>query len=369
MDDRHLDPNALRAPWRNCVPQPGGPVGESHTPAHCRNPLAGNSFTGLRYVSVAGLLAQEASHTPFESKMLDARNPDRVPSGHVYTQLPHGSTPRPSQRTDMLMANVATFKDFEKNYPFHTPVEMADAGFSCSKHSDSVYCRSCDKHLGNWKPDDIPWIEHARLSPDCALVKHEMGQSFIEAITESFDTEEKFKQYCDQLTLIDESCKRFEKKCDEYQAQLKVSEKVQQQINLLKNERIRLFEEVNQQRQIRIKAEQEGEDAKIAQRLQEQYNSEQFQSPAPHRPGNFSSILEAGIASPEPQSHEKLRRECNLLLKQRTCRLCTNEARIFFINCGHLASCEPCSQQLNKCPFPGCNVRAAKKDKIKTFMS
>ena len=55
---------------------------------------------------------------------------------------------------------------------------------------------------------------------------------------------------------------------------------MQQLIVQLKNERIALFEQVNQQRQIRIKAEQAGEDAEIARRLQEQYNNGQFRLPA-----------------------------------------------------------------------------------------
>lgn len=362
MDGRFFNPNVLRTPQREYRPQPrgpreAGPGEESHTPAHFRNPLAGNSFTGLRcYAPVPGLLVTlEPPNTPFEPRDLHTRQAHRAPYGHAYTPFPLGNTPSPFQRTEILTTKVATFKGFEKNFPHHTPKQLADAGFSCRKNRDIVHCQSCDKDIGNWKPGDIPWIEHARLSPDCALVEREMGQSFIKTITESFDAEKQFKQYCDQhtpvkenplVTLLDfkesdhykkleriysnledfpqrmlkvkrafvhwhytenrsgnstllpscilnlinsqdhetainESCKRFQKEYKEYQAHLKVSEEMQQQIELLKDERIRLFEQVNQQRQTRIKAEQEDEDAKIARGLQDRYNSEQFQSLAP----------------------------------------------------------------------------------------
>ncbi|WBA85569.1 baculoviral IAP repeat-containing protein [Endozoicomonas sp. GU-1] len=360
MECHRLNPNVSRAPQRAylLLPEPGE---ESHTPVHSRNPLAGNSFSGLRcYAPVPGLLVIHAPPgTPFEPRYLHTRKSHHAPSGHVYTRLPHENTPSPSQPIDMLMAKAATFKGFEKNFPYHTPKELADAGFSCSKHSDSVYCDKCDMHVGNWKPDDLPWIEHTRLSPDCAIVKWEMGQSFIKTIKESFDVEKQLKQHCDQhtpvkenpyntlvkfrlswpyqqleqiynrnlkdlpeqmrkveqafihwhytenlsgnstlhasciLSLLDprnhnkaaiaESCRRYEQEYNEYQDQLKELKElkeVQKLIVQLKNERIALFEQVNQQRQIRIKAEQESEDAKIARRLQEQYNNEQFRLPA-----------------------------------------------------------------------------------------
>ncbi len=363
MECHWLNPNVFRAPQRGylLLSEPGE---ERHTPAHSRNPLAGNSFTDLRcYAPVPGLLEIHAPPgTPFEPRDLHTRKSHHAPSGHVCTRLPHGITPSPSQRTDMLMAKAATFKGFEKNFPHHTPRELAEAGFSCSKHSDSsehidsVYCDQCYIHIGNWKPDDIPWIEHTRLSPDCAIVEREMGQPFTRAIKESFDVEKQLKRYCDQhspvkedpyktlfkfrlsrpyqqleqiyiknlkdlpeqmrkveqafihwhytenlygnstlhasciLSLLNnprnhdeaaitESCKRFQQEYKEYKEQLKASKEEQQLIVQLKNERIALFEQVNQQRQIRIKAEQEGEDAEIARILQERYNNEQFQLP------------------------------------------------------------------------------------------
>lgn len=357
MECHWLNPNVLRAQQREYLLLQSEPWEESHPPAHVRNPLAGNSFTRLRcYVPVPELLViHTPPGTPFEPRYLHTRKSHHAPSEHVHTRLPHENTPSPSQRADMLMAKAATFKGFEKNFPHHTPRELADAGFSYSKHSDSVYCDRCDKHIGNWKPDDIPWVEHTRLSPDCAIVKWEMGQSFIKAIKESFDVEKQLKQYCDQHTpvkddpyntllkfrlswpyqqleqiynknlkdlpkemkkveqafihwhytenlsgnstlyascilnllnprnhdkaAIAESCRKYEQEYNEYQDQLKALKEEQRLIVQLKNERIALFEQVNLQRQIRIKAEQEGEDAEIARRLQEQYNTGQFQLP------------------------------------------------------------------------------------------
>ncbi|WP_257264344.1 RING-HC finger protein [Endozoicomonas sp. ONNA2] len=173
-------------------------------------------------------------------------------------------------------------------------------------------------------------------------------------------------------TALKESWERFLKDCDEYDAQLEVLQEKQQQIHCLKNERITLFDTVNLQRQTKIKAAQEGEDAKIARRLQGLYVGEPPQLPAQNRPANFSSQAEASTANPvqKPESLEKSGIDSFLLLKQMTCRVCkTNESKIFFVKCGHLASCETCAPVLKKCPFPGCNIEVATDDKIKIYMS
>lgn len=39
--------------------------------------------------------------------------------------------------------------------------------------------------LRNWDPEDNPWIEHARWSPDCPYILEMKGQPFIDLVQEA----------------------------------------------------------------------------------------------------------------------------------------------------------------------------------------
>ncbi|XP_066529071.1 baculoviral IAP repeat-containing protein 5b [Hoplias malabaricus] len=70
---------------------------------------------------------------------------------------------------------LQTFSD----WPFRedcqcTPELMAKAGFvHCPSENepDVVCCFYCLKELEGWEPEDIPWSEHAKRSPNCAFLQ------------------------------------------------------------------------------------------------------------------------------------------------------------------------------------------------------
>ncbi|KAI7794224.1 baculoviral IAP repeat-containing protein 5b [Triplophysa rosa] len=54
-----------------------------------------------------------------------------------------------------------------------TPELMAKAGFvHCPSENepDVACCFYCLKELEGWEPDDNPWTEHAKRSPNCAFL-------------------------------------------------------------------------------------------------------------------------------------------------------------------------------------------------------
>ncbi|KAI5612178.1 baculoviral IAP repeat containing 5b [Silurus asotus] len=70
---------------------------------------------------------------------------------------------------------LQTFAD----WPFRedcqcTPELMARAGFvHCPSENepDVACCFYCLKELEGWEPEDIPWSEHAKRSPDCEFLQ------------------------------------------------------------------------------------------------------------------------------------------------------------------------------------------------------
>lgn len=55
------------------------------------------------------------------------------------------------------------------------PADLAAAGFfylgPFMGQRDSVKCYHCDSGLCQWEPDDDPWKEHKRVSPDCEFIE------------------------------------------------------------------------------------------------------------------------------------------------------------------------------------------------------
>ncbi|PSN40469.1 Baculoviral IAP repeat-containing protein 5 [Blattella germanica] len=72
-------------------------------------------------------------------------------------------------------SRVETFKEwpFGEDYPCNA-VKMAEAGFyfcGSAKEPDVAQCFVCFKKLDGWEPEDDPWKEHKKHSPQCPFVK------------------------------------------------------------------------------------------------------------------------------------------------------------------------------------------------------
>ena len=69
---------------------------------------------------------------------------------------------------------LTTFVDWPHDHPIH-PYHLAAAGFYYLGKNDSVKCFTCSISLHNWDPDDTPWGEHKKWSPQCPLVLQHFG--------------------------------------------------------------------------------------------------------------------------------------------------------------------------------------------------
>ena len=49
-------------------------------------------------------------------------------------------------------------------------------------NSDIVRCFCCDIGLAEWDPEDDPWEEHARHSPNCKFLKEKKGEPYINSV-------------------------------------------------------------------------------------------------------------------------------------------------------------------------------------------
>jgi len=82
----------------------------------------------------------------------------------------------PVQGLNMRMAvdRLKTFTIFD--WPFRKTlsiVDFAEAGFYYTGTSDVVKCFLCKSSLHDWKENDSPSKEHARLNPTCPFVRGE----------------------------------------------------------------------------------------------------------------------------------------------------------------------------------------------------
>ena len=63
-----------------------------------------------------------------------------------------------------------------------TPRDMAMAGFLFVGNQDCTKCFFCGGVLHSWEPGEEPWIEHARWFPQCAFVKQNKGEAYIQEV-------------------------------------------------------------------------------------------------------------------------------------------------------------------------------------------
>jgi len=64
----------------------------------------------------------------------------------------------------------ATFYRYWRNYNVK-PENLAKAGFFYFNLDDQVQCVFCFEILKNWKPRQIPLLEHKKRNPNCIFVQ------------------------------------------------------------------------------------------------------------------------------------------------------------------------------------------------------
>ena len=80
-----------------------------------------------------------------------------------------------------LQVRISSYQGWP-SYLDQTPRAMAMAGFLFAGCQDYARCFFCGGGLRNWEPGDDPWVEHARWFPQCAFVKQNKGETFIQKV-------------------------------------------------------------------------------------------------------------------------------------------------------------------------------------------
>jgi hypothetical protein len=77
-----------------------------------------------------------------------------------------------------VMTRIRSFKDWPPNVK-QNPRDLALAGFLYAGYSDHTRCFHCGIELSDWRPEDKPWVVHARWFPSCAFLRNMKGDRFI----------------------------------------------------------------------------------------------------------------------------------------------------------------------------------------------
>ncbi|XP_050584383.1 baculoviral IAP repeat-containing protein 7-A-like [Bombus affinis] len=68
-------------------------------------------------------------------------------------------------------------------YMRQTKEELADAGFYYIGIDDFTTCYQCGLGIGNWKPEEDPWEQHAISSPTCCYLLTRRGFEYVNNVT------------------------------------------------------------------------------------------------------------------------------------------------------------------------------------------
>ena len=63
---------------------------------------------------------------------------------------------------------------------------LAEAGFYFLGLNDSVQCSACEIVVNGWDglSEKDPWIQHAKISPNCSFLEKSKGSSWIQEVLE-----------------------------------------------------------------------------------------------------------------------------------------------------------------------------------------
>ncbi|XP_049898871.1 E3 ubiquitin-protein ligase XIAP [Epinephelus moara] len=208
------------------------------------------------------------------------------------------------------------------------PERLARAGFYSEGTGDRVVCFRCGGGLKGWQPDEDPWEEHAKHYPGCSFLLAEKGQEFINSI-----------QLQDP---------RRNGAASSHQ-------------NGFSGHGNEVLQSAMAQKAIEMGLEPSAVERTILEKMS--------------RTGSSYSTLKALIEdclnnTPDSDAAktqdedplEKLRK----LQREKQCKICMDrDICMVFIPCGHLVTCNECSESLIKCPI----CCGAISQKIKTYIA
>ncbi|XP_040903416.1 E3 ubiquitin-protein ligase XIAP isoform X2 [Toxotes jaculatrix] len=276
----------------------------------------------------------------------------------VYPMVPH-------MRNEE--ARLQTFSNWPSTSPVR-PQNLAQAGFYYLGKSDQVQCFCCGGMLSGWEAGDTAWGEHTHHYPYCFFILgHDVGNIPFQGGSEEAECGSRKRGNTGV------SMGSFEKRLGSFAG---VHHPIDHErlsragfYSTGKGDEVLCFRCSGGVKGWQPEEDPWEEHAKhypgcsflLAQKGQEFVSNIQLQNP--RRDGANSSYqngFSGDVNDEEPI--EKLMR----LQRERQCKICMDrDICIVFIPCGHLVSCEECSESLNKCPIC-CGPIS---QKVKTYIS
>ncbi|XP_051514986.1 E3 ubiquitin-protein ligase XIAP-like isoform X1 [Myxocyprinus asiaticus] len=245
--------------------------------------------------------------------------------GHDVGNVPL-ATPRSGMNGDR--ASLETFEGRLNSFNGRQhPIDhkrLARAGFYSTGVQDKVICFKCGGGVKNWLPDEDPWEEHARHYPGCSFLLAEKGKEYVSNV---------------QLNYPKGQHSRSSQNGFSSHEGVKQSEVAQKAVEMG-------FDPIKVKRTILQKLRQNSEGYTSVEALIQDLSTQ-----------------ESDVDVPEKQAEDPMKK-LEKLQREKLCKVCMDsDISIVFIPCGHLVTCQKCSDHLDKCPICCATIT----QKIKTY--
>nr|WEA82124.1 XIAP [Ctenopharyngodon idella] len=247
--------------------------------------------------------------------------------GHDVGNVPL-TTPRP--RVNGRATSLETFEGrldsfTGRQHPID-PERLARAGFYSTGKQDHVICFRCGGGMKDWMPDEDPWEEHAKHYPGCSFLLAEKGAEYVNTMQLRYPNGAHSRSSQNGFSSHEQAQKVLQ------------SEIAQKAVDMG-------FDPIKVESTILQKLRQNNKGYTSVEALIQDISAQESASDVPKKADDPIKKL------------EKLQRE-------KLCKVCMDsDISIVFIPCGHLVTCQKCSEPLNKCPICCATIT----QKIKTY--
>lgn len=307
-----------------------------------------------------------------------ARNANKLENFGVK---PHHGPRHPAQASkDARMRSFVTWPSTS----VLKPAELVDAGFFYIGIKDYTRCFYCDGGLCNWEKGDDPWVEHAKWFQDCAYIRLNKGDEFVEScqnaspqkpLTNETPMESVSNELVNKLSI------NIENQVEEYMKSNIVKSAIEPGIfpvHLIKQALIKRiekdegnFKNVDQLCEAVLNLQQQMENNSSQEPVMNSYDEPMEVKEEMNVVLRNSTIPSESIPS-KINSHvlgqntNETRSIDDLLKEQRLCKICMDkEIGVLFLPCGHLVACVQCAPAMSDCPF----CRKSIKGTVRAFLT
>lgn len=302
----------------------------------------------------------ENGTTPFGDRKLDKLE-------NFGVKLHHG--PRhPSQAS-----KDARFRSFV-GWPVSSPIlpkALIDAGFFYIGIQDYTRCFYCDGGLCNWEAGDDPWEEHARWFPQCAYVRLNKGDAWVEACTnKSSSVQKSVSQPPISQQSQNPSSPGISSRVDDMMNSNIVSSVKEMGIfpvDLIRTALLKRIQKVGSSFSnseelcdsiLKLQEETKQNNSAVSSVTENRTEEMEVQVGERNTPVTESLTLPSALSLPSstPVTVNTVPKVVppaeDTIKEQNLCKICMDkEIGVLFLPCGHLMSCVECGPAMTTCPF------------------